>query len=61
VAEEGLTSGVAVMVDKTIGTIVSLGILAVIGWGLLPSAGMLFLVLFVFAAGVAVLNRIKGR
>jgi len=58
VAEEGLTSGVAVMVDETIGTVVSLGILAVIGWGLLPSAGMLFLVLFVFAAGVAVLNRI---
>ena len=60
-AEEGLTSGVAVMVDETIGTVVSLGILAVIGWGLLPSAGVLFLLLFVLASGAALLSRIRGR
>ncbi len=49
------------MTDKTLGTILSAGILAVIGWGLLPSAGVLFLLLFVLASGAALLSRIRGR
>jgi len=47
--------------DKTLGTILSAGILAVIGWALLPSAGALFLLLFVVVAGTAVWSRIRGR
>ena len=60
-AGEGPTSGVTAMADKTLVAILSLGILAAIGWVLLPSAGVLFLLLFVLLAGVAVLNRIRGR
>jgi len=49
------------MADKTFGAILGAGVLAVIGWVLLPSAGTLFLVLFVLVAGTAVWSRIRGR
>jgi hypothetical protein len=49
------------MADKTLGAILGAGILAVIGWVLLPSAGALFLLLFVLVAGTAVWSRIRRR
>jgi hypothetical protein len=57
----GASRVTAMASDKTLGTIFSVGIVAVIGWILLPSAGVLFLLLFVLIAGAAVWNRIRGR
>lgn len=46
--------------DKTVATILGAGIVAIIGWILLPTAGILFLILFVLIAGTAIWNRIKN-